>query len=188
MRIWVDVITWVQRRKHFNQDTFPSTFVLVRVICVLCKSPNKQVRKDRRVNKLKSKPESIKKDVLTVFCRLNLAFTLQQVGRYSPIRNQSPAGFIGVCMGSHWASHRQSWKDSLPDKKKKGKNPRWEVLHQGLWELCIEGVSLHGGIAIFCSWAGGREGLLQCLILMFIFCFRIFPVRDCPIFSPKKGS
>lgn len=104
MRIWVDVITWVQRGKHFNQDTFPSTFVLVRVICVLIKSSNSsQVRKDRRVNKLKIKPESIMKDVLIVFCRLQtLALTLQRVGGYLLVQNQSPADFIGVCVDSHW--------------------------------------------------------------------------------------
>lgn len=132
MRTWVDVITWVQRRKHFNQDTFPSTFVLVRVICVLIKSSNSnQVRKDRRVSQMKIKPESIKKDVLIVFCRLNLTLTLQQVERYLPVQNQCPAGFIGVFVGSHWATHLQSWKDSLPDKKKKGENLRWELLNQG---------------------------------------------------------
>lgn len=119
MRIWVDVITWVQRRKHFNQDTFPSTFVLVRVIWVLIKSSNRnQVRKDRRVNKLKIKPERCSYWVLQAVFTLGV----QQVGRYSPIQNQSPGGFIGVCVGSHWATHLQSWKDSLPDKKKK----RWK--------------------------------------------------------------
>lgn len=123
MRIWVDVITWVQRRKHFNQDTFPSTFVLVRVICVLIKSSNSnRVRKDRRVNKLKIRPESIKKDVLIVFWRLqNLTLTLQQDGSYLPVQNQSPAAFTGVCVLSHWVTHLQSWKDSLPDRKKKVK-------------------------------------------------------------------
>lgn len=183
MRIWVAVITWVQRRKHFNQDTFPSTFVLVRVISVLMKSSNSnQVRKNRKVNKLKVKPERIKKNVLIVFCWLqNLVLTLSRVGETRPYKIRVQL----TSLESSWAATELHTFN--PDKKKKGENPRWELLHQEPWELWIEAVSLHGGIATALVLGRGREAQFQCFFLGFLFCFRVCPVRDCPIFSPKKG-